>query len=126
MQAPPRVPRVVRILARMRLRRWLNRVGGQFRKKKKVEPGAPGRRTATPRKSRGGWILLGFFGFLFFFQGLFVSWSFLGKFASQIEDARAPADLIRISHRGYEMIIQAEEDLKKLEAEPEDPSPSPY
>ena len=124
--APPRVPRVVWILARMRLRRWLNRMSGQLRKKKKVEPGAQGGRTATPGKRRGGWVLLGFLGVMFLIQGLFTSWSFLGKFASEIEDARVPADLIRISRRGYEMILKADADLKALAAEPEDPSPSPY
>jgi len=125
-QAPPRVPRVVWILARMRLRRWLNRVSGQWRKKKKVEPGTPAHRTATPGKSRGGWILFGFIGVLFFCQGIFVSWTFLGKLSSEIADARAPADLIRISRAGYESILEAEADLKALDAEPEDPNPSPH
>ena len=125
-QAPPRVSRVVWILARMRLRRWLNRASGQLRKKRKVEPGAKEGRTATAGKRRGGWILLGFVAVMFFWQGIFASWGFLGKFASEIEDARAPAGLIRIDPAGYESIFEAEADLKALDAEPEDPTPSPY
>jgi hypothetical protein len=83
--APPGPFRVVLLLARVALRRWLNRVSAGFRRKKAGGPEAP--RTGTPRKGGAGVLGLAFLGILFLGYGFSFSYQFL----YQLGDSLGPA-----------------------------------
>jgi membrane protease YdiL (CAAX protease family) len=73
----------VLLLARVALRRWLNRVSSGFRRKKTGAPDAP--RTGTPRKGGGGVLGLAFLGILFLGYGFSFSYQFLSQLGGNLE-----------------------------------------
>ncbi len=75
--------RVVLLLARVSVRRWVNRVRSQMRRKKKAKPGEP--RQATARKAGSGTAGLVFLGALFLLYGIFLSSQFMARLVTALE-----------------------------------------
>jgi membrane protease YdiL (CAAX protease family) len=70
---------VVRILAATSMRRWWNRVGAFYRKKKKDERGA------TARKGGRSTVTLVLVGLLFFFQSFMLSYNYVHLVVDRVE-----------------------------------------
>lgn len=81
--SPPGPVRVILLLARVALRRWLNRTSSSFRRKKTIE-GVPVR-TGTARKQSGGFGIA-LLGILFMIYGFFLSWQFLNTVGLHVEE----------------------------------------
>jgi membrane protease YdiL (CAAX protease family) len=81
--APPGAFRVVFLLARVALRRWLNRAASGFRLKKPGRPDAP--RTGTPRKGGAGILGLAFLGIGFMSYGFLMSYQFLHQLGGNLQ-----------------------------------------
>jgi membrane protease YdiL (CAAX protease family) len=84
--APPGALRVVLLLARVALRRWLNRAASGFRRKKQgTTEGTPAAsRSGTPRKGRAGFLGLALIGILFMGYGFSLSYTFLHQLGGNL------------------------------------------
>jgi len=87
--APPGSLRVVFLLARVALRRWLNRAASGFRRKKQA-PDAP--RTGTPRKGGAGLLGLALIGLLFIGYGFSLSYTFLHQLGGNLARGAAQTE----------------------------------
>jgi len=110
---PPGPLRVMLLLARLTLRRWVNLFSGQafslFRRKRRKR--ASGTRTATPGKRRLGTLGLLALGVLFLFNGINISSQTVRRFALTL-DRRSAAGTIELYSHTYRDVVKAEKGLK--------------
>lgn len=116
MSGPPGAPRVIRLLARLAVRRWINQFSAGLRKRKEAAPDAP--RTGTARKRRGGTAWLVFVGFFVLLGGFNVTTQFLIRLSDGL-DRRGPDPRIAVGPETYEFLKRADEKLQP--AGPADP-----
>ena len=89
---PPGTLRVTLLMARVSMRRWINRFALRRRKKDK-----PGERTGTGRKTGRPTAIVIFFGALFFFQAVLISSQFVSRLAGDVERVRDPEKVARLA-----------------------------
>lgn len=114
---PPRpsAGRVILILARVGMHRWLNRFSGQllgaFRRRLKRPP--PHKRTATPGKKRKSLVLTVLFGGLFLFGVINIASSFVRGLGAACDRRFSPhPGQIGVSAFTYQAILDAEKDIR--------------
>ncbi len=114
--SPPGTARAVWIIARLGLRRWINRLSGQFfpGKKKKGEA----RRLATPRKRGRSVLLIAFLGCTSLWMAAFCSFQFLARATLETNAGKQDHGEVGVTRYGFERIQKAAQALAELDRLP--------
>ena len=109
--------RVVWILTRMGVRRWVNMALQHLLKPFARRKSAPAQRTATPRKGGARLLLPGLLAVSMLAGGLGIAFNMLRAIAGQLDMPRVTTEgRIGVGQHNYEQIVQIEADLRKAHA----------
>jgi hypothetical protein len=107
---------VVRLLARIGLRRWRHRLSGPWSSGffKKAAPGAEALRRATPRRMPTGPLLAALIGLLFLFGTIANSATFVGSLADQLDSrSLAGPGQVGVLRGTYQTLVAMEQMLRQ-------------